>query len=92
MGDIIDNIVRDIDTIIENETDMRVILKNAEMGSSDQMTIEETNDIKDDRDCTRCVWRGEYGCTVWSCDYMGRDELHAILRDNPGLRKGGTNG
>lgn len=41
-----------------------------------------------DRDCGKCVWRNEFGCTVWDCEYLSRETLYQILKDNPELRRG----
>ena len=51
------------------------------------MSKDEVNDTVDKRDCGKCVWRAELGCSVWSCDYLSRSELHKILEENPQLRR-----
>ena len=50
------------------------------------MSKDEVNDIVCERDCGKCVWRSESGCTEWDCNYMSRTELREILKANPGLR------
>jgi len=51
------------------------------------MSREEINDIKEERDCGKCVWRSEHGCTVWDCDYISRQTLHAWLEEHPEMKE-----
>lgn len=69
----------------------RGIAHGQNAGKGQRMSNEEANDIIDERDCNKCVWRSEAGCTVWSCDYLSRHELHQILDAHPGLRMDKTN-
>lgn len=33
------------------------------------------------RDCHGCIFKGEFGCRVWECNYIPVGEAVAILRD-----------
>lgn len=37
-------------------------------------------DIKDERDCSVCIWMGKDGeCTQWECDYISRAEARLMV-------------
>lgn len=50
------------------------------------MTEEDTNDIRQERDCKTCVWRSEDGCHSWDCDYISYHTLHQYIEQHPEIR------
>ena len=51
-----------------------------------EMSKDEVNDIKDERDCKSCVWRSEDGCHSWECEYLSYHDLHEYIEEHPELR------
>ena len=81
-----EQIARDIATIIENEQDMRVILKNAEHTETHSCDYQrtETHDLVSRRAAIEAVHKEFDECLVW--DESGKhtaDEVERILTDVP---------